>query len=85
MAKTNLAAAVAYDIGTAPGQSDAAFNTYDADLSSVIAINSAAFADAIAAGEGDTATGNLAFPLADAALLVALVLVGVRARLAEYH
>ncbi len=34
---------------------------------------------------GDTATGNLAFPLADAALLVALVLVGVRPRLAEYH
>jgi hypothetical protein len=85
MARTNPAAAVAYDIGTAPGQSDGAFNTYDADLSSVITINSAAFADAIQAGEGDTAIGSLAFPLADAALLVALVLVGVRPRLAEYH
>ena len=85
MAKTNLAAAVAYDIGTSPGQSDWAFNAYDADLSSVIAINSAAFAAAVQAGEGDTAAWNLAFPLAGAALLAALALVGVRPRLAEYH
>ena len=85
LAKTNLAAAVAYDIGTAPGQSDSAFNQYDADLSSVIAINSAAFADAIQAGQGDTAPWNLAFPVAGAALLAVLVLAGVRRRLAEYH
>src|SRR6202012_1629650 len=85
MAKTNLAAAVAYDVGTAPGQSDAAFNAYDADLSSLIAINSAAFADAIQAGQGDTAAWNLAIPLAGAALLAALVLAGVRPRLAEYR
>jgi hypothetical protein len=85
LAKTNLAAAVAYDIGTAPGQSDAAFNTYDADLSSVIAINSAAFADAIQAGQGDTAPWNLAFPVGGAVLLAALVLAGIRPRLAEYH
>jgi hypothetical protein len=85
LAKTDLPAAVAFDIGTAPGQSDAAFNTYDADLSSVIAINSAAFADAIQAGQGDTATWNLAFPAVGAVLLAALVLAGVRRRLAEYH
>jgi hypothetical protein len=85
LAKTNLAAAVAYDIGTAPGQSDWAFNQYDADLSSVIAINSAAFADAISAGQGDTAPWNLAFPVAAAALLAVLVLAGVRPRLAEYR
>ena len=85
MAKTNLAAAVGYDIGTAPGQSDRAFNAYDADLSSVIAINSAAFTDAFHAGEGDTAPWNLVFPLAGAALLAALVLAGVRPRLAEYQ
>ena len=72
MAKTNLAAAVAYDIGTAPGQSDGAFNAYDADLSSVIAINSAAFAEAIAAGEKDTATGYLAF-----AVLAGLLAAGL--------
>jgi hypothetical protein len=85
LANTDLPAAVAFDIGTAPGQSDAAFNAYDADLSSVIAINSAAFADAIQAGQGDTATGNLAFLAVGAVLLAALVLAGVRRRLAEYH
>jgi hypothetical protein len=85
LAKTSLAAAVAFDIGTAPGQSDAAFNAYDTDLSSVIAINSAAFADAIQAGQGDTATGNLAIPLVGAVLLAGLVLAGVRPRLAEYR
>jgi hypothetical protein len=85
LAKTDLPAAVAFDIGTAPGQSDTAFNQYDADLSSVIAINSAAFADAIQAGQGDTATWNLAFPAVGAVLLAALVLAGVRRRLAEYH
>jgi hypothetical protein len=85
LAKTNLAAAVAYDIGTAPGQSDGAFNAYDADLSSVIAINSAAFTDAIAAGQGDAAIWNFAFPVAGAVLLAGLVLAGVRPRLAEYR
>jgi hypothetical protein len=85
LAKTNLAAAVGYDIGTAPGQSDWAFNQYDEDLSSVIAINSAAFADAIQAGQGDTATWNVVFPAAGAVLLAGLVLAGVRPRLAEYH
>ena len=40
LAKSNLAAAVAFDIGTAASQSDWAFNRYDAALSSVIAINS---------------------------------------------
>jgi hypothetical protein len=84
-AKTNLGAAVAYDIGTAPGQSDWAFNAYDTDLSSVIAINSAAFSAAIQAGQGDTAAWNLVFPAAGAVLLAALVLAGVRPRLAEYR
>src|SRR6202020_140821 len=83
LAKTNLAAAVAFDIGTAPGQSDAAFNTYGADLSSVIAINSTAFADAVQAGPGDTPTWNVVFPAAGAVLLAGLVLAGVRPRLAE--
>ena len=40
---------------------------------------------AIQAGQGDTAPWNLAFPVAGAALLAALVLAGVRPRLAEYH
>jgi hypothetical protein len=36
LAAGNLAAAVGYDTGTAPSQSDGAFNQYDAALSSVI-------------------------------------------------
>jgi hypothetical protein len=85
LAKANLAAAVAYDIGTAPGQSDGAFNAYDADLSSVIAINAAAFADAIQAGQGDSGAWNVAVPAVGAVLLAGLVLAGVRPRLAEYR
>lgn len=83
MAKTNLAAAVAFDIGTAPGQSDWAFNRYSAALSSVIAINQNAFTAAVAAGEGG-GVWNGTLPAVAAALLAALVLLGVRPRLAEY-
>jgi hypothetical protein len=81
---TNLPAAVAFDIGTAPGQSDGAFNAYSAALSSVIAINEDAFTTAVTAGEGGEAW-NGALPAAAAALLAALVLLGVRPRLAEYR
>jgi hypothetical protein len=69
----------------APGQSDWAFNRYDAALSSVIAINSAAFATAIGAGQSGAAGWDAAFPSAGAVLLAALVLAGVRPRLAEYR
>jgi hypothetical protein len=84
-AKTNLAAAVAFDIGTAPGQSDWAFNNYDAALSSVIAINSSAFTAAVQAGEGSASDWDIGIYVAGAALLSCLVLLGARARLAEYH
>jgi hypothetical protein len=85
MAKENLAAAVAYDTGTAPGQSDWAFNAYDAALSSVIAINQRAFTSALAAGQGAVAGWDLGFPAAGAVLVAALTLAGVRPRLAEYR
>lgn len=85
LAKNNLAGAVGFDIGMAPEQSDWAFNRYDAALSSVIAINSDAFATAIGAGQGGAAGWDAAFPSAAAVLLAALVLAGVRPRLAEYR
>jgi hypothetical protein len=85
MAKTNLTAAVAFDIGTAPGQSDWAFNRYDAALSAVIAINSGAFTAAVQAGEGGAAGWDIVFPVAGALLIAALVFAGVRPRLAEYR
>ena len=85
LAKKNLPAAVAFDIGTAPGQSNWAFNRYDAALSSVIAINQDAFTTAVQAGQGGAAFWDIAFPAAGAVLLCGLVLAGVRPRLAEYH
>ena len=50
MAKTNLAQAIAFDIGTSPGQSDWAFNQWDGALGSVITINENAFTAAIRDG-----------------------------------
>ena len=85
MAKQNLAAAVAYDTGTAADQSDWAFNQYDAALSSVLAINQRAFTSALQAGQHAIADWELAFPAAGAVLIAALTLAGVRPRLAEYR
>jgi hypothetical protein len=85
LAKSNLAAAVAYDIGTSPAQSDGAFNQYDAALSSVIAINSTAFTAAIQDGEGGAAGWDQVFAGLAMVLLAALTLAGVRSRLAEYR
>jgi len=83
LAAKNLAAAVAYDTGTAPGQSDWAFNRYSAALSSVVAINQDAFTSAVAAGQGNPLLDGV-FPAAGAALLIVLALAGARPRLAEY-
>ncbi len=85
LAKRDFAAAVAFDTGTAPGQSDWAFNRYATALSSVIAINAGAFTAAVAAGQGGTVGWNAAFPAAGAVGVAALVLAGVRPRLAEYR
>jgi hypothetical protein len=81
----DLSAAVAFDIGSAPDQSDGAFNAYTAALGSVININTTYFAKAAKAGQSEAANWNFAFPAAGAALIAALVLVGVRPRLAEYR
>jgi hypothetical protein len=85
LAKSNLAAAVAYDIGTSPSQSDGSFNQYDAALSSVIAVNSTAFTTAVADGENGAADWDQVFAALSVLLLAALTLAGVRPRLAEYH
>jgi hypothetical protein len=85
LAKRNLAAAVAFDIGTAPGQSDWAFNQYDAALSSVISINQDAFTSAVQAGQGGAGGWNGAVPAAAAAAIAALTIIGVWPRIAEYH
>ena len=85
LAKSNLAAAVAYDIGTASSQSDGAFSQYDAALSSVIAVNTNAFTVAVHDGEAGAAGWDLVLPALAVVLLVTLTLTGVRPRLAEYR
>jgi hypothetical protein len=85
LAKTNLDQAIAFDIGTSPGQSDWAFNRWDAALGSVITINENAFTAAI--GDGHT-TGSpwiVLIPAIGTALIVALAIAGTRRRLAEYR
>jgi len=85
LATRSLAAAVGYDIGTAPSQSDGAFNQYDAALSSVIAINSSAFTSAVAGGEDGAVGWEAGFPALGLAVIATLTLAGVRPRLAEYR
>ena len=85
MAKTNLLAAVEFDTGTAPGQSDWAFNQYSAALTSVITINHDAFSRAVQAGQAGTSAWTGVFPAAGVVLIVVLTVIGVRPRLAEYR
>jgi hypothetical protein len=85
LAEKSLTAAVAYDVGTARGESDWAFNQYDAALSAVLAINARAFTAQVQAGQGAIAGWNLGLPAAGAVLLAALTLAGVWPRLAEYN
>src|SRR5580693_1405273 len=85
MAKTNLAEAIAFDIGTNPGQSDWAFNRWDSALGSVIAINENAFTAAI--GDGHT-TGSpwiALIPAVCTAVIAGLAIAGTHKRLAEYR
>jgi hypothetical protein len=85
LAAKSPAAAVGFDIGTAPGQSDWAFNQYDAALSGVIAVNSRAFASAVSDGEDGGTSWELVFPGLGLVLVAALTVAGVRPRLAEYR
>jgi hypothetical protein len=85
LATRSPGAAVGYDIGTAPSQSDGAFNQYDAALSSVIAINSSAFTSAVADGEDGAVGWEAGFPALGLLLIVALTHAGVRPRLDEYR
>ena len=85
LAGHSLTAAVAYDVGTAPGQSDWAFNQYSAALASVTAINERAFGTALQAGQAAAGGWEPGLPAAGGVLLAALTLAGVRRRLAEYR
>ena len=85
MAKTNLAQAIAFDIGTSPGQSDWAFNRWDRALGSVITINENAFTAAIQDGHSTGSPWIALIPALGTALIAALTVAGTRPRLAEYR
>ncbi len=85
MATTNLAQAIAFDIGTSPGQSDWAFNQWDAALGSVIAINEDAFSAAIRDGHSTGSPWIALIPAVGTALIVGLAIAGTHPRLAEYR
>ena len=71
-AKANLAQAIAFDIGTSPGQSDWAFNRWDSALGSVISINENAFTAAIRNGHTTGSPWIALIPAIGTALIVAL-------------
>jgi hypothetical protein len=85
MAGTNLDSAIAYDIGTSPGQSDWAFNNYITALGSVIQINENAFTQAIADGHSTGTGWNGAIPAVAVIVIAALAVAGTRRRIAEYR
>ena len=85
LAKTNLDSAIKYDVGTSPGQSDWAFNNWDAALTSVIAINQHAFTVAVHSGEDDGSGWNGPIPVLAVIAIASTTIAGARRRLAEYR
>jgi hypothetical protein len=85
LASTDPEAAASFDTSMAPGQSDWTFGQYDNALVAVIGINQRAFTAAIAAGRGGAAGWNGLVPGGCALLIIVLVLLAARPRLAEYR
>jgi hypothetical protein len=85
LAATSRTAAIAFDTGTRPGQSDWAFNQYSAALSALTAINTRAFGAAVQAGQADAGPWGGTIPATCAVAACALIILGIRPRLAEYR
>lgn len=81
----DLAGAVAFDIGTRPGQSNYAFNQYMAKLDAVIKINDDAFASGIAAGLGSVGAASWVILATGEFLLLLCVAQAGYLRLREYR
>ncbi|MFC0435400.1 hypothetical protein [Kutzneria buriramensis] len=81
----DLHGAIAFDVGTAAGQSNADFARYDAALKSVIDINQRAFDAAIGDGDGRLTGWTWQLPALAALLVAGLVVAGCWPRLAEYR
>jgi hypothetical protein len=80
----NLEEAIRFSTSVNPGDSNYAFNQYGDALNAWIRVNQTAFDDTIRAGEQEL--GGWAFiPGIGALLAIALLLMGIRPRLAEYR
>jgi hypothetical protein len=77
--------AIGFDTNSDPGSSDGDFNAYEQSLQNVIAINQKAFDAAIDDGTSTLSGWSGWLPYTAFVLILALVLVGVRPRLAEYR
>jgi hypothetical protein len=80
----NLAGAIAFCTSYAPGASNYAFGQYDDSLAKLIAINQSAFDTAIRDGNREMTGWTIGVWVAGA-LLLGLLAMGVRPRLAEYR
>jgi hypothetical protein len=78
-------AAIQFDIGTAPGQSDYAFNQFDSSLMALIGINQKAFDTAIHSGQDKVTGWSSVVPGLGVLLVVGLLLAGLWPRVAEYR
>jgi hypothetical protein len=76
--------AIALCTSFAPGGSNDAFDRYDQSLAGLIAINQRAFDQAIAGGQGNLG-GRTVAAWIGCAVVLALVAIGLRPRLAEYR
>ena len=79
------AGAITFDIGTAPGDSDYAFNAYDSHLAALIQINQTAYTTAIDDARSGLSGWSAPVPIIGALLVVALLGLGLWPRIAEYR
>lgn len=85
MAQTNLDQAIAFDIGTSPGQSDWAFNNFDTALTAAIAIDENAFAAAIKHGDDTASRWTGVVPALAVVAIAGLTVAGTWRRIREYR
>ena len=81
----NLSGAIQFDISTAPGNSDYAFNAYDSALVELIGINQNAFTASIGQAQSALAGWTLLVPGIAALLILGLTALGLWPRIAEYR
>jgi len=83
--RQRLSQAIAFDIGTSPGQSDWAFSNWDAALGSLIAINEKAFTAATTAGTRTGSGWARVVPVVGIAVIAGLTVAGAWRRIGEYR